>query len=153
MPRILIDFTEDETHWNGDVAARIDADSISGGNVAIAMGEHELIFTVNQGVTLFDLLDAWLHGGPIREVGAIRGRLRVAIRQLVEDARGAPFAQKLFTPTYSEDRFVATLEEYIRVFGGLRFRLSDDAEPLNDDAATAQRRSLSVVKPQGAPNG
>lgn len=156
MARILIDLTEDESHWNGEIAVRVsDSDSISGDNMAFVIGDHEIVFTINQAITLFDLLDAWMHGGPLREVGAIRGRVRKAIRQLIEDTRGAPYVNKLFTPTYSEDRFVAELEEYIRVYGGLRFRLAADAEPLTDDApGRASRLALIPKAPQeGSPNG
>lgn len=131
MPRIFIDLTEDESHWNGEIGIRIaNPDDLGGHNMALAIGDHQIVLSITQAITLFDLLDGWLNAGPVREVGAIRGRVLGAVRELVKDRNG--IFKRFFTPTFTEETFVHELEEYIRL-QGLRFRLTGD-EVMRDDA-------------------
>lgn len=134
MPKIFIDVTGDEHHWNGhiDNVAIAEPDGLSGTDMALRFGDHEIVLTVNQAITLFDVLDAWLNAGPIREVGAIRKRVHLAVRDLLQD-REKEF-RRLFTGTYSEEAFVREVEEYLRLHG-IRYRVADE-----ERAAETKRR-------------
>lgn len=134
MPRCFVDLTEDERFWNGEIAVRVEAaDSLSGAHMALAIGtDVEIVLTISQCVTLFDVLDAWLNNGPVREVGGIRRRLFEAIRELVKDREIG--TKKLFSNGYTQEAFVHELEEYIKL-KGLRFRLHDEAADARGEQA------------------
>ncbi len=124
MSRIFIDLTGDEHHWNGDIPVSVrEHDELSGADMAIAIGDHQIVLTVSQVVTLFEVLDGWLNGGPVKEVGGIKQRLHAALHHLVEDRRGV--FRKMFGPTFTEEQFVGLLVEYIGL-QGLRFRVTGD---------------------------
>lgn len=124
MARIFIDLTDDESHWNGEIAVQIvDRDSLSGTDMALAIGSHEIVLTVSQAVTLFDKLDQWMNAGALREVGGVRRRVHEAIRALVEDRKGV--FGKLFGATFTQETFVHEVEEYLRM-NGLRFRMTTE---------------------------
>lgn len=80
-----------------------------------------MIFSVPQAITLFDLLDGWLNGGPVVDRGGIERRIHEALKDAAED----------FTPaikgaiTRSADQLARTLHEYLRM-KGLRFRLAGE---------------------------
>ena len=127
MARIFIDLTEDEAQWNGDIPVAIaEPDALGGAHMAIDIGGHQIVVSTTQAITLFELLDGWLNGGPVREVGGVRKRLHAAFRQLIEDRRGT--LGKIFGATFTEDTFVNELAEYIEL-QGLRFRVTGD-EPM-----------------------
>lgn len=129
MTRIFIDLTEDEAHWNGAIAVSVkDHDDLSGSDMAIAFGEHQLVLTQTQALTLFELLDGWMNGGPVKEVGQVKKRLHAAFLELIADRRGT--LGKIFGPTYTEGAFVNDLADYIRA-QGLRFRMTDDEPAFN----------------------
>ncbi len=140
MSRTYIDVTEEESHWNGETGIAIrDSDGITGHDMSLAFGDVELVLTVSQAVTLFDLLDGWCNGGPIREVGGVKRRIHDALRELVKD-RGGLF-KRLFGTTYTEENFVVEIQEYIKM-QGLRFRMKGD-EPAFDtlrDRAERERK-------------
>ncbi len=124
MARIFIDLTEDEQHWNGDIPIGVaERDDLGGADMALTIGNHQIVATQTQLITLFEVLDGWMNGGPVREVGGIRKRLHAAFRQLIEERRGT--LGKIFGPTYTEDTFIDELAEYIGL-QGLRFRVSGD---------------------------
>lgn len=133
MARIFIDLTEDEQAWNGDIPVKVDdSDDLSGAHMALTIGAHQIVASQTQLITLFEVLDGWLNGGPIKEVGAIRKRLHAAFRELIEDRRGT--LGKIFGPTFTEDTFINELAEYIAL-QGLRFRVTDDEPAFNPKAA------------------
>lgn len=144
MPKIFIDVTGDETHWNGhiDHVAVMEPDGLSGTDMALRFGDHEIVLTVNQAITLFDVLDAWVNAGPIREVGAIRKRVHSAVRDLLQD-RQKEF-RRLFTGTYSEEAFVREVEEYLRIHG-IRYRLAEEANGDETRVRRARRSTVSEV--------
>ena len=123
MPTIYVDFTGDDNAWHsGDInVVLLDRDTLRGNDPAIAIGEHELIFSVPQAITLFDLLDGWLNGGPIVDRGSIERRILEALKDAAED----------FTPAVkaaiarSADQLARTLHEYLRL-KGLRFRIAGE---------------------------
>jgi hypothetical protein len=137
MPTIYVDFTGDETAWSGgDIhVVMLDHDTLRGNDPAIAIGEHELIFTIPQAITFFDLLDGWLNGGPITEVGGIERRIHEALKDAAED----------FTPairgaiTRSADQLAKTLHAYLRL-KGLRFRLAGEDPEENPSLARRYAR-------------
>ena len=121
MARILIDCTEDERQWNGEIDVRVvDGDSLSGTNMALVFGDHELIVTVNQAITLFDRLDDWMNNKPLNAFGAVRGRVKYAIEEMSKDRKGI-FDQMFKTKFYSEEQFISEFMDYIKM-SGLRFR-------------------------------
>lgn len=124
MPRIFVDFTEEETSWNGELGSVEirDHDGLSGTDMAIGFGDHELVVTVNQLITLYDVLDAWMHAGPLTEVGAVRGRVHNALRELINDRNTLA---KAFGVGFTQEQFVHEFEEYVRC-QGLRFRMTGD---------------------------
>lgn len=123
MPRIYIDFTEDETAWcGGDIGVTLaDHDTLRGNDPAILIGDHELILSVRQAITLFDLLDGWLNGGAIIDRGGIERRISEALKDAAED----------FTPAVkgaisrSREELARTLHAYLKM-KGLRFRLAGE---------------------------
>jgi hypothetical protein len=123
MPTIYIDFTTDETQWaEGEILVQLlDRDTLRGNDPAIAIGEHEIILSVPQAITLFDLIDGWLNGGPLEEIGAIDRRISEALKDAAEDfspaVRGAI--------TKSGEQLAKTLRTYMRM-RGLRFRLAGE---------------------------
>ena len=146
MARIFIDLTEDETHWNGEIEVQIiDRDGLSGTDMALAIGHHQIVLTISQAVTLYDLLDGWMHSGGRMEVGAVRRRVHEAVRGLIADRKGV--LGRLFTPTFTEESFVREIEEYLRL-NGLRFRITGE-EPA---FARSPRRGVPA-DPSEAPNG
>lgn len=129
MARIFIDLTEDEAHWNGDIPVRVsDRDDLGGAHMAIEIGDHQLVASQTQLITLYELLDGWMNAGPVREVGGVRRRLHAAFRELIENRRGT--LGKIFGPTFTEDTFINELAEYIEL-QGLRFRVTGDEPAFN----------------------
>jgi hypothetical protein len=123
---ILIDLTEDETYWNGEIDVKVvDQDSLTGMNAALAIGQHEIILTVNQAITLYDMLDAWLFATPRVEVGAIRGRVAKAIEELLNDHKVR--LTKGSVEFLSSSSFAFAFEQYLRNHG-VRYRLAGDDE-------------------------
>jgi hypothetical protein len=132
MARIFIDLTEDEAHWNGDIPIRVaENDDISGSDMALEIGGHQIIASRTQLMTLFEVLDGWMNGGPVREVGGIKKRLHAAFRELIESRRGT--LGRIFGPTFTEDTFINELAEYIAL-QGLRFRVTGDEPAFNPKA-------------------
>lgn len=132
MARIFIDLTEDEEHWNGDIPVAIhESDDLGGANMALGIGDHQIVLTTTQAITLFELLDGWMNGGPVRETGGVKRRLMAAFRELIEDRRGT--LGKIFGPTFTEDVFCGELADYISR-QGLRFRVTGE-EPDFDPRA------------------
>ena len=148
MATIYIDLTDDEQCWNGEISLRLrDKDSLTGANMAMAIGCHEIIMTVNQAITLYDLLDEWLNGKPVLEKGAIRGRVIRAIKEMLADHKadkGRPAVEFL-----SRDGIAHELEEYLRIHG-IRYRLSGDPEPDEETAARRRRVAAEVLKTRRA---
>lgn len=127
MTRIFIDITEEEQHWNGETGIRIfREDGLSGADMAIAFGEHQLVLTTSQGVTLYELLDSWMNDGTAKQAGQMRQRMLKAIRSLIEERRG--IWGRMFTPTFTEEMFVRDILDHMQV-AGLRVR-SEGEEPL-----------------------
>lgn len=129
MARIFIDLTEDEAHWNGDIPVRVaDRDDLGGDAMALEIGAHQIVASQTQLLTLFEVLDGWMNGGPVREVGGVKRRLHAAFRELINDRRGT--LGKIFGPTFTEDTFCDELAEYIKL-QGLRFRVTGDEPAFN----------------------
>jgi hypothetical protein len=132
MPRIYIDFTEDETAWaSGDINVQMmDHDTLRGTDLGIALGDHELILSVPQAITLFDLIDGWLNGGPIVDRGGIERRISDALKDAAED----------FTPAVkgaisrSREELAKILHAYLKM-KGLRFRLAGEDPEENPSLA------------------
>jgi len=113
----------------------------------MAIGCHEIIMTVNQAITLYDLLDEWLNGKPVLEKGAIRGRVIRAIKEMLADHKadkGRPAVEFL-----SRDGIARELEEYLRIHG-IRYRLSGDPEPDEETAVRRRRLAAEVLKTRRA---
>jgi hypothetical protein len=126
MAQIIIDLTGDEWHWNGEIDVKLaNEDSLTGCNMALCFGDHELVLTTTQAITLFDILDVWLNAGPIREIGAVERRIHDGIAELVKDRATL---KKMFSQFYTEENFVRELIDYLKM-AGLRFRMTGD-EPL-----------------------
>jgi hypothetical protein len=126
MATIYIDLSEDESHWNGEINCRVlDTDTLTGANMALEVGGHEIILTVTQAITLFDLLDEWLNCGPVTELGAVRKRVKAAIEELCKDE--SIRLTKASNEIMSSERFAGSLGDYLRL-KGLRYRLTGETE-------------------------
>ncbi len=124
MTRIFIDVTEEEQQWNGETGIRIaSSDDLSGSDMAIAFGDHQLVLTTSQCVTLYELLDEWANGGPVREIGQMRQRMLKGVRSLIEERRG--IWGRMFTPTFTEEMFVHDILDHLRT-AGLRVRVEGE---------------------------
>jgi hypothetical protein len=133
MGRIFIDLTEDESHWNGRIdISLVDSDGLTGENQAIRIGDHEIILTIPQLVTLFDLLDGWMNGAPLTNLGEIDRRISVALKQTCSDLGGAVRMMNE-NPTGLAHYLKQELQ-----MAGLRFRVKED-EPLFPKRAYRRR--------------
>lgn len=125
MARIFIDLTDDERHWNGEIAIEMRSpDSLGGKDAALAIGDHEIVLSISQAITLFDVLDGWLNGGPVRAIGAIERRVMEAIKETVADHGDLVRAATI----KKEPEALARAIYHNMKFKGLRFRLTDDQE-------------------------
>lgn len=141
MSAVFIDLTDEERHWNGEIGVVVvDSDGLKGRDPALRIGkEVEIVLSVSQMVTLFDTLDAWLNGGPLREVGAVRARVQTALVEFLKDHQ-----LKITNKSgdlRSHEGFAHTMEEYMKMHG-LRFRLTGD-EDREDWIARRARRAVA----------
>lgn len=144
MARIFIDLRDAESHWNGETGVQIaDQDSLDGCDMSICAGDAEIVLTINQAITLFDTLDAFVNAGPIRELGAVRLRVQSAIKETLDDynIRLTRKSQEIV----STDGFTRMLEESLRL-KGVRWRLTGDQE-YEDHLMRRARRAAEHRKP------
>ena len=120
MGRVFIDLSE--SPWGrSELGATIkDNDGLTGTNSAIVMGQVELVLSVPQMTSLYDLLDGWMNTVPLRELGDVEIRLMKALRETVEDLKG------LRGMNASPEATAQALRQNIRMHG-LRFKLADGA--------------------------
>lgn len=122
--KLFIDLTEDERWLDGNIpVAMQERDTLTGADSAISIGDEvELVLSVRQAITLFDVLDGWLHGTPTKFVGGIERRVLDAIKMTVEEHGEAVRAMN----KRPED-LAHVLYENMK-FKGLRFRMCGDDE-------------------------
>lgn len=138
MPQTFIDLTDAERHWNGENDVTIaEGDGLTGNDLALRIGrEVEIILTITQMITLFDTVDAWVNGGPAKEMGAVRGRVQKALVEFLKDHDLKVTNKSGDLRTH--EGFAHTMEEYMRLHG-VRFRLTGDEDRENFLARRARR--------------
>lgn len=77
-------------------------------------------------ITLYDLLDGWMHGQPLRAVGDIERRLLVALKETAIELGGNVRAMNT-----DPEKIARLLKENVKM-AGLRFRLHGDEETIAD---------------------
>lgn len=136
MAQTFIDLTDEERHWNGMNGVTLrEHDGLTGHDMALAIGDVEIVLTITQAITLFDTLDAWVNAGPARELGAVRGRVLTALKECIKDHNLKISAGG---DARSHEGFAHMIEEYMKMHG-LRFRLTGDDERENLMARRARR--------------
>lgn len=127
MATVFVDLTGEESHWNGETGATIaDNDGLTGHDHALRLrNDVEIVLTTPQLITLYDTLDAWVHGGPIKETGAVRGRVQKALVECLTD-NNLKITNKS-GDFRTHEGFAHMLEEYMRM-NGVRFRITGDEE-------------------------
>lgn len=132
MPAITVDFTGDESHWDGAVAVVLN-DDVDG--TVFGIGERQLVMTTTQAITLFDMLDEHLHGRALKGRGDVRDRIVRAIEFVATENmdlfRAAVGPKKDATP------LAVQIMEAIRMCG-LRFRITDEEDVLKPTPAEAR---------------
>lgn len=125
MTRIFIDITDMENHWNGATGvAVLDRDNLSGTDMAIAFGDHQLVLTLTQIITLYEILDERLNGGPVTKVGEITKRVRSAV-DVITDENPVRF-KRLWNDLYTREDFARQFADAVKL-QGLRFRMTGEA--------------------------
>lgn len=140
--KTYIDISGDERWLDGNVPLRIlERDTLTGTDAAIEIGDEvELVLSVRQAITFFDLLDGWLNGAPVKVVGGVERRVLDAIKMTV-DEHGA----LIRAMNERQEELAHVLYENMR-FKGLRFRMSgDDREA--DDTVSKRARKFTEKKP------
>lgn len=129
--KLFIDLTDDERFLDGNIPIKMnERDNLTGADSGIEIGEEiELVLSVRQAITLFDVLDAWLHSTPIKFVGGIERRVLDAIKMTVEEHGEAVRAMN----KRPED-LAHVLYENMK-FRGLRFRMTGDEADRSDTLA------------------
>lgn len=144
MTRVFIDLRDEERQWNGENGVEVlDRDSLDGADMALQAGETEIVLSVCQAITLFDALDAFVNGGPVREIGAIRRRVIEAISATLDD-NDIRLTKRSSTIVTGEG-FAHMLEQSLRE-KGVRWRLTGDRE-YEDHLARRARRAVAHVNP------
>lgn len=135
MAKIYIDMTDDEQYCNGNLPIRVEShDNLSGNDSALLIGEEiELVLSVPQMITLFDVLDGWLHGGPIKGVGDIERRVKEAIKEVSAEHGGAVRAMN------SKPEVLAHIFYEALKFHGLRFRIHGGNDIAEEPDTLAKR--------------
>lgn len=149
MARIFIDVTDEERHWDGVTGVTLrEHDGLSGHDMALAIGDVEVVLSISQAITLFDVLDAWVNAGPAREIGAVHGRVLTALKECMKD-HGLKVSAA--GEARSHEGFAHMIEEYMKLHG-LRFRMTGDDERENLMARRARRaRAHADVRKPGGP--
>jgi hypothetical protein len=125
MAKIFVDLTEDERHWNGQIDVRFeDSDGLRGNENALCIGnEIEIVLSTPQAITLFDVLDGWLNGGPAKAIGDFERRIMASIKSTVEEHGSAIRAMNT-----RPEELARCLYDAMKAHG-IRFRFNSD-EPL-----------------------
>lgn len=123
MPKLYIDLTEDERYWDGKIAVTLlDRDTLTGMNQALQIGDDiEIVASTPQFITLFDVLDGWVNGGPIKAIGDIERRVMEAIKEMLVNYSDLSKAVKS-----RPDEVAHVLYDEMKL-KGLRYRLHDEA--------------------------
>lgn len=125
MAKIFFDLTDEEHHWNGETGVTLrERDGLTGHDIALALGDAEIVLSLTQAITLYDTLDAFVHAGPARELGAVRGRVLTALKECFADHKLKVSAGG---DARSHDGLAHMIEEYMRMHG-VRFRLTGDED-------------------------
>lgn len=142
--KLFIDITEDERWLDGNIPVVMqERDTLTGADAAIQIGEEiELVLSVRQAITLFDVLDGWLHGTQAKSVGGIEHRVFDAIKMTVEEHGEAVRAME----KRPED-LAHVLYENMK-FKGLRFRMCGDDQDRNDSLVEREREYRERKKRQ-----
>ena len=124
MPKLFIDLTDDEQHWNGKISVLVAAhDTLTGVNHGLMIGDEiEVVLSTPQAITLFDVLDGWLNGCPVKAIGDIERRIMAAIKTTIEDQSESVRSMKS-----RPEEFAHVLYDNMKI-KGLRFRLCDGGE-------------------------
>jgi len=121
MARLFVDLTEDEQWCNGKINVRIERDSLTGVHEALKIGDEiELVLSVRQVITLFDCLDGWLNGGPVKAIGDIERRIIEVVKETTED-----HAVTMRSLQQRPEEFAHYLYEMMKL-KGIRFRLHQE---------------------------
>lgn len=122
MAKLFIDLTEDERFLDGNIPVRItDRDNLTGKDCGLLIGDEiEIVLSVRQAITLFDVLDGWMNGGPAKTVGGIEKRVLAAIKETVGDYGEAVRAVKT-----RPEELAHVIYENLKL-KGVRFRLTDE---------------------------
>lgn len=121
MTRIIIDMTGDEEQWNGEISINVQQDTLTGSDVALAIGEHEIIGSTTQMITLHEKLDFWLNAIAERPRGNIERRLDQAIDAWL--ATAIPRLGEAWAATVDRRELLDNLKAEMDV-AGLRFGLA-----------------------------
>ena len=147
MAIVFIDLRDAERHWDGENGVQVlDRDGLDGCDMALRAGDVEIVLSINQAITLYDVLDAFVNAGPIREVGAVRSRVRAAITDLLND--NAIRLTRASSDLVSSDGFARMFEEALRD-KGVRWRLTGDRE--YEDHLSRRARRAAEHRKQIAP--
>lgn len=146
--KLFLDLTDDEVFYNGKIGVRIaDRDSLKGTNIGLQIGDDiEFVLSVPQMITLYDVLDGWVNGGPIKAMGDIERRILESIKQVAQEHGGAIRAMNS-----RPEELAHVLYDSFK-FHGLRFRLHADERDQKEEPSKIERRMQNLTKAQTPKN-
>lgn len=141
--KLFIDLTEDERWLDGNIPVKMnERDNLTRANSSLLIGEEvELVLSVRQAITLFDVLDGWLNGGPAKSVGGIERRVNDAITMSITEHPAAVTAMNS-----RPEELAHVIYENMK-FKGVRFRLAGD-DPESDSSLVERERQYRERKKQ-----